>query len=87
MIKCECYRVSLVTQANCDTVDNNLVDTLMGEEAMEALTSEEQQKFAGIYFGPQKQRLLRRFLTLLLRRLRLQCRTGTPCACRRRERA
>lgn len=31
--------------ANCDTVGNNLVDTLMGEEKQERLTPEEQKKF------------------------------------------
>jgi len=31
--------------ANCDTVGNNLVDTLMGEEKQERLTPEEQEKF------------------------------------------
>mmetsp|Transcript_20681 Transcript_20681/g.47943 ORF Transcript_20681/g.47943 Transcript_20681/m.47943 type:complete len:380 (+) Transcript_20681:112-1251(+) len=31
--------------ANCDTVGNNLVDTLMGEEKQERLTPEEQENF------------------------------------------
>lgn len=34
-------------QANCDTVGNNLVDTLMGDEKQERLSEEEQQKFEG----------------------------------------